>query len=196
MRDLVRGLFLLTVWVLLWDTFSVANVLSGIVVVTVVLALFPTKRRGERSFAIRPRPGAKLVWFLLRQVVAANLFIVREAVRPRPHAHAGILTVPLHCPSDGIITFVANVIALSPGTMTVEVVVMPPTIVLHVLDVRDVEGMRHSVNELESLAVHTFGSRRLISMLDDPTGPASSELDVPTDATADPAASTGRPESP
>ena len=131
MRDLVRALFLLAVWVLLWDTFSIANVLSGIVVVTVVLLMFPTKRRGERTFALRPAPGLRLLWFLAREVVASNLFIVREALRPRPHAHAGIITVPLHCPSDGIITFVANVIALSPGTMTVEVNVMPPSIVLH-----------------------------------------------------------------
>ena len=149
MRGPRRGLFLVAVWVLLWGTFSVANVLSGIVVVAGVLALFPTKRRGERTFALRPGPGLKLLWFLVRQVVASNLFIVREALRPQPHAHAGIVTVPLHCPSDGIITFVANVIALSPGTMTVEVIVMPPTIVLHVIDVTDVERVRHSVNELE-----------------------------------------------
>ena len=131
MRDLVRGLFLVAVWVLLWDTFSVANVLSGIVVVGVVLAMFPTARRGERAFALRPGPGLRLLWFLVKEVVASNLFIVREALRPQPHANAGIVSVPLHCPSDGIITFVANVIALSPGTMTVEVNVMPPSIVLH-----------------------------------------------------------------
>lgn len=181
MRDVVRGLFLLAVWVLLWDTFSVANLLSGLVVVGSVLALFPTKRRGERTFALRPIPGLRLLWFLVRQVVASNLFIVREALRPQPHAHAGILDVPLHCPSDGIITFVANVIALSPGTMVVEVLVMPPTVVLHVLDVRAAEGLRHSVNQLESLAVHTFGARHLIDMLDEPTGPMRSQLDDPGD---------------
>ena len=180
MRDVVRGLFLVAVWVLLWDTFSVANVLSGIAVVTVVLVMFPTRRRGERTFALRPGPGLKLLWFLVREVVASNMFIVREALRPRPHTNAGIVSVPLHCPSDGIITFVANVIALSPGTMTVEVVVMPPTIVLHVLDVDG--GVRHSVNELESLAVRTFGSKRLITMLDDPTGPVRSQLDVPSES--------------
>jgi multisubunit Na+/H+ antiporter MnhE subunit len=123
-------------------------------------------------------PAAHLAWFLVRQVMASNLFIVREALRPQPHTHAGILSVPLHCPSDGIVTFVANVIALSPGTMTVEVVVMPPTIVLHVLDVRDADDLTRSVTQLESLAVHTFGSRRLTSMLDEPTGPVSARLDA------------------
>jgi multicomponent Na+:H+ antiporter subunit E len=177
MRDLVRGLFLVAVWVPLWDTLSLANVVSGIVVVAVVLAMFPTTRRGERSFALRPAPGLRLAWFVLRLVIASNLFIVREALRPRPHAHAGIVSVPLHCPSDGIVTFVAGVIALSPGTMTVEVIAMPPTIVLHVLDVRAAESVRDDVNRLESLAVHTFGARRLLALLDEPTGPVEARLD-------------------
>ena len=55
--------------------------------------------------------------------------------------------------------------ALSPGTMTVEVELDPPTIYLHILDLHDVGQVRASIATLEDLTVRAFGSRTAIDSL-------------------------------
>lgn len=183
MMDLARGAFLVAVWVLLWDRFSVANVVTGVVVVVAILALFPTRRAEGSSFAFRPAPALALAWFVLRQAIRANVFIVRSVIRPGRYVHAGMVTVPLHCPSDGMLAFVANVIALSPGTATVEVLSSPPALVLHVLDAGDPDAVSREVHELEALTVRTFGTPDLIEALAVPCGRPTAEFDVPVEVT-------------
>lgn len=181
MMDLGRGAFLFAVWVLLWDNFSAANVVSGLVVVTVVLTVFPTRRSRDAPFVFRPVAAARLGWFVLSQALQANAFIVRSVVRPGRYVHAGILTVPLHSPSDGVLSFVANVIALTPGTATIEVLSSPPALVLHVLDVGDPEEVARGVYELEELTVRAFGGADLVEGLSVPLPPPTAELDVPVE---------------
>lgn len=181
MMDLTRGAFLVAVWVLLWDRFSVANLVTGIVVVTAILLLFPTRRRDGATFTFRPVPALALAWFVVRRALSSNVFIVRSVVRPGRHVHAGVVTVPLHCPSEGLLAFVANVIALTPGTATVEVLASPPALVLHVLDVSDPDAVSREVHELESLTVRTFGTTDMVEALAVPCARPTAELDVPTE---------------
>lgn len=179
--DVGRGAFLFAVWVLLWDNFSVANVLSGLLVVTVVLTVFPTQRNRDAPFVFRPIAAARLAWFVFSQAVQANVFIVRSVVRPGRYVHAGMVTVPLHSPSDGVLSFVANIIALTPGTATIEVLSSPPGLVLHVLDVSDPAEVARGVYELEELTVRAFGGADLIEGLAEPLPPPTAELDVPVE---------------
>jgi multicomponent Na+:H+ antiporter subunit E len=67
-----------------------------------------------------------------------------------------------------MITFLANVLALSPGTLPVEVSIDPPVIHLHVLLLRDDADPRRSVALLESLALRAFGTREDLARLDRP----------------------------
>lgn len=160
-----RGVLIVAVWVLLWDRFSLANLLSGAAVAAVLLVLFPTRSEISGHTAVRPLAVLRLGLYLARTLVAANLTVAREALRPRPHTHTGVVAVPVPSSSEGILTFIANVTALSPGTMTVEVELDPPTIYLHILDLHDVGQVRASIATLEDLTVRAFGSRTAIDSL-------------------------------
>jgi multicomponent Na+:H+ antiporter subunit E len=167
MRAVLRqGVLIVAVWVLLWDRFSLANLLSGAAVAALLLVLFPSSRRETSGHAaIRPLAVLRLGLYLVRTLVAANLTVAREALRPRPHTHTGVVAVPVPSSSEGILTFIANVTALSPGTMTVAVDLDPPTIYLHILDLHDVDQVRASIATLEDLTVRAFGSRTAIDGL-------------------------------
>ena len=150
---------LVVVWVLAWGDLSVANVLSGVVVGVLVLATFPVGRlpdRGGRTLHLVP--AARLLGVFLANLAASNVAMAREIVTGGRRIETGVVACPLRVDSDGIATFLANVLSLSPGTLVLEVDHEPPVLYLHVLHMADRERIVATVARLEELAVATYGS--------------------------------------
>jgi multicomponent Na+:H+ antiporter subunit E len=159
------ALWLVVVWVALWGRLSVANVLSGIVVAVGLLVLLPPGG-SKPHYVLRPIAVLRFVAYFLRQVLVANVALVREVVTPRDQIRTGIIEVPMEGVSDGLLVFIANVTALTPGTMPIEVRRNPATFYVHVLHLHDVESVRRDLRRLEHLAVHAFGSKEAVAALD------------------------------
>jgi multicomponent Na+:H+ antiporter subunit E len=139
---------LVVLWILAWGRISLANLVSGIVVTAVLLLAFPLRRPTE---AIRGNPIgiARLFASAAREVVVANLEMTRQILRRRPNVRPGVLAHRLQWPSEVIATVMASVIALSPGTMTVDVSDDSSVIYIHFFDLRDVPAARASLVRLE-----------------------------------------------
>jgi multicomponent Na+:H+ antiporter subunit E len=160
------GVWLVAIWLLLWNDLSVANVLSGVAVAVAVLSL----SRLPKSYCVgsesgdRPRVSIPhLIYFggyVLVKLVQANLVLAWEIVTPwRDRIHTGIVAVPLRTSSDLAMTVVANVITLTPGTVTIEAKGTPPVLYVHVLHLDDIERVKAELLHLEELSVRAFGSR-------------------------------------
>lgn len=161
MKYLGRIAFLTTIWVLMWGSLSAANVLSGGVVAALLLVAFPVRETaGGPASMLRLRPVAlaRLLGWIGVQLVVSNAQLVREVVTRGSRIRTGIVACPLQSGSEAITTFVANVLALSPGTMPVDVQSDPPVVYVHVLHLYDIEATRRSVARLETLAVRSFGT--------------------------------------
>src|SRR5690606_19467238 len=65
MTRALRIVWLAVIWVALWSDFSVANVLTGLLVAGVIVALFDTWHRGQ--VIVRPIAAAKFGAFFLYQ---------------------------------------------------------------------------------------------------------------------------------
>lgn len=162
-RMVRQGLYVLAlsvVWVMLWDRVSVANIASGVLVAIVVLLVFPTLRHSEHVAApvIRPLALARLVGYVAVQLAVSNWLVAREIVSRTSHIRTGIVACRLHTSSPNLITLISNILAVSPGTMSVELRAEPPTLYLHVLMLHDVLDARRSVAHLESLVLRAFGT--------------------------------------
>lgn len=155
----MRVLVLTALWVFMWGSLTVANVSSGIVVSAVLLALFPDHRRATRPSRRYHAPALiRLAAHLAVQLLVSNALVLREVVRRRSRVRPAVVACHLNVPSPSVTTFVANVLALTPGTVPVELRESPPTIVLHVLNLRDPVALRQEVRHLEQLAVEAFGT--------------------------------------
>lgn len=149
-------------WILLWGTLSVANVLTGVLVAVVVLfiARQPARRRSSDDTA-RIRPLATL-WFglfVLYKLVEANLVLAWEIVTPHNKINTGVIAVPLRTESDVAMLVVSTVITLTPGTVTIDVKGTPPVLYVNVLHLHDLEKVRASMLDIEERSVRAFGSR-------------------------------------
>lgn len=153
--------FLTVLWVGLWDDISVANIIVGAIVALGVLAFArqPRLARGDSS-AVRVRPLAVLhfVVHVLVSIVQSNLVLAWEIVTPGTRINTGIVAVPLRTESRISMLVVANVVTLTPGTLTIEAKGSPPVLYIHVLHLRDLDTVRRDLHRLEELSVRAFGT--------------------------------------
>jgi len=153
----VRVVSLVALWLLAWGDASVANVVSGLAVAALLLIAFPPGRHRPGAPRVRPGGVLRLIAHVLAQLVPANVLVAREIVTRRSRVRTGVLAYRLQHPSAEVMALVANVIALTPGTMTVEATLDPPVIYVHFLLLHDVEAARRSIARLERLAVGALG---------------------------------------
>jgi multicomponent Na+:H+ antiporter subunit E len=150
--------FLLVVWVLLWGEVSAANVVSGLLVAVLLLVVFP-RPRSTTGFVMRPIPTVRFLAFFARELVVSTLVLSREVVSRRSRMRTGVIAAPIHGCSDSLVAVIANLLALSPGTMTVDIATEPSVLYVHVLIFRDLESVRARIARLNRLVVDAFASR-------------------------------------
>lgn len=152
MRPTARVALLTALWLLAWGEVSLANVLSGVAVSAALLLALPPSASRSGPARVDPLAVAQLVGYIAIQLVTSNVVMVREVLRPRPAPRHGVLAHRLRQPSDLVVTVMSNVIALSPGTMTVDVDRTSSTIYVHFLLLDDVDAARAALERLERLA--------------------------------------------
>ena len=160
MRHVARAALLVVLWLLAWGEFSLANALSGVVVAAGLLAAFPVARAARPD--LHPQVGAiaRLAWYVVSQLVQSNLVMTREILRRQPDLSPGVLAHRLAYPSDVVITIMTSIISLSPGTMTADIDPDGATLYVHFLLLRDIDGARAGLAELERRVAAAVGAPR------------------------------------
>jgi len=175
----VFAAMLLAIWLLAWGSVTWANVVGGVVVVVALLVALPDVRHRGTPVIVRPGPLIRLVAHYLRDVIAANAQLAREVLRPRPRLRTAIVRVPLAGCTPEVLTAVANLVAMTPGQMPVEVEDDPPVVYVHVLQFTSAVAVRREIWGLRDELLAAFGTREAIAAaaaeratLDPPSGAA------------------------
>lgn len=142
------GVFLLltVAWVAWTGVVTLGNVLEGAVLSALLLALlrFP-RRRGVRLSKVPKAIG--LFLYFLKEVLLSNASVARSILSPASSLSPGIVAVPLDLTSDAGIATLANLITLTPGTLSLDVSPDRRTLYVHALHVDDPEAFRREVKE-------------------------------------------------
>ncbi|MHA6803612.1 Na+/H+ antiporter subunit E [Salinifilum ghardaiensis] len=90
-----------------------------------------------------------LTAFYFGQLVRANFELARMVITPRT-AETAVIAIPLRTGNPWLLTALANLITLSPGTTTLEVADDRSEIYVHLLTTRPLEQMRTDIMALQS----------------------------------------------
>jgi multicomponent Na+:H+ antiporter subunit E len=146
-------------WVMLWDEITLANFLGGLAVATVLLVVFPLPPvPANRRLVVRPLAFCRLVVAVLSELFTSNVYMTHEIVTPDRRLASGVARCPMRTNSPKVVSTVANILALAPGTMAVDATNGPPVLYVHVLSRGDVDDVRRKVSRLERLVVEAIGS--------------------------------------
>jgi multicomponent Na+:H+ antiporter subunit E len=156
-------LWLVALWIALWQDLSVANILSGLLVGVLVLVSAGVSAGWDvdarRRARVRPFATIFFILYVAYKLVMANLYLAWEIVTPRNKIVVGVVAVPMRTESNLVANAVANVITLTPGSITIESLGTPPVLYVNVLHLHDLDAVRRDLLRIEELAVRAFGSR-------------------------------------
>ena len=80
-----------------------------------------------------------LIGLFIKELVLSALQVAWLVVQPKPNLRPGFIAYPLTLTTDVQITLLANLITLTPGTLSVDVSEDRQTLFIHALDVPDRE---------------------------------------------------------
>lgn len=155
-------LWLVVLWVGFWHDVSFANIVSGLLIGALILvSAGVTMVADDDRTRARVRPVATLFFgaFVIYKLVVANLYLAWEILTPRNKINVGVVAVPMRTESELVANAVANVITLTPGSVTIESLGSPPVLYVNVLHLHDLDAARRELLRIEELAVRAFGSR-------------------------------------
>ena len=134
------------VWVALTGTFTFLNFAFGFVLSFLVLWLINRGKLGEKYFQIVPR-AIGFVFFFLYELVKANIQVAYDVITPTFYMTPGIVRVPLDAKTDFEITLLANLISLTPGTLSLDVSEDRKVLYVHSMYIDDkdkfIEGIKN-----------------------------------------------------
>lgn len=144
-------------WVAVWGSASVGNVLLGLVIAVAVSWFFPLPPVDLGS-KVRFWPLVWLVLHFVYDILKASVQVTIVVLRRRPVRNA-VVKVDLHSNSDFVLTGVAAMLTLVPGSVVLEARRSTHTLFLHVLDTDDeaaVEKFRAEAFAVEERFLRAF----------------------------------------
>src|SRR5690606_9223364 len=103
-----------------------------------ILRLITRGSQKAKYFRIVPKV-ISFVFFFLYELIKANLQVAYEVVTPHYNMSPGIVKVPLDAETDLEISFLANLISLTPGTLSIDVSDDKKVLYVHSMYIKDKE---------------------------------------------------------
>jgi multicomponent Na+:H+ antiporter subunit E len=88
-----------------------------------------------------------LIWLFLYELVLSAVRVAKIAMQPKLNIRPGFFIYELKTDRDAEITLLANLITLTPGTLSVDVSDDKKRLFIHAIDIDDIEAMRVDIEQ-------------------------------------------------
>lgn len=120
-------------WTVLQDNFTLANLVGGFVLAWLVLRFMLPFYAGQPPVRWKVLPFVKLVVRFVVDLANSNLRVAALCLNPWRQPTPAILAVPLEAKSDAEIATLANLVTLTPGTLSLHVSEDRDQLYVHIL---------------------------------------------------------------
>lgn len=150
--QIVINIIIAIMWMFLSESYEFSTFVVGYLLGMGLL--FVLQRFIPDSFYIkRVWKVIKLILLFVRELVLSNLDIVKHVYKPKLNIQPGIFTLPIDLRSNFEITLLANLISLTPGTLSMAVSEDHTKIYIHAMDIPDVEKSITDIKETFEKAI-------------------------------------------
>lgn len=162
MNLLLINLLLAFIWTAVTGELTAGNFGIGFLLGYLVLFI--------ASPVIDPDGYTKKIWlviglffFFIKELVVSSFRVAADVLRPgKLRMTSGVIGVPLEVTSDFQITFLANMISLTPGTLSLDISDDRKTLFIHAMyvDKDNTTSVRDEIKSgMESKVIRTFSSK-------------------------------------
>ncbi|QKT05072.1 Na+/H+ antiporter subunit E [Ectothiorhodospiraceae bacterium 2226] len=148
---------LIVVWLLLVNNIEPGHIVLA-VIFGVLLPMLTHRFWPDRPHVRSPLALTRFVAVVLWDIVIANLNVARLILGPTRRLRPAFVTVPLDTRDEFTITLLASTISLTPGTVSSDVAPDRSALLVHALDVEDVDRLvRQIKTRYEAPLMESFG---------------------------------------
>ncbi|MGB9737784.1 MAG: cation transporter [Chloroflexus aggregans] len=158
---IVLVLILTLTWMALQSSFTLPDLIVGLIISYSLVTLasrflsapftdggLGRSRIDNRNYARLTLKWISFIGFALWSILKANIDMARIVLFRRvADIRPGIIAIPLDVKSDAGITVLANLITLTPGTVSLDVSTDRRTIYIHCIDVQDADAVRDDIKQ-------------------------------------------------
>lgn len=140
------NLVLAGVWAAVLGELSLTNLAAGFAIGFAILAA-AGRLLGTSNYLTRLPRVFEFVAFFVGQLVLSSWRVAADIVTPSHRARPGIVGVPLDARTDAEITLLANLVSLTPGSLSLDVSADRRTLFVHVMFLENPEAARREIKE-------------------------------------------------
>lgn len=134
-------------WALLTGQVSIGSLFTGFVLGYIALSLLYSSAGLKTSYF---RKTLQLIRFSLvftKELLVSTWRVAQDVVKPLPFMRPGVIGIPLDARTDLEITMLANIISLTPGTLSLDVSPDRRTLYIHAMYVINPDDLRREIKE-------------------------------------------------
>jgi len=134
------------IWAAIIGHFSLFNLGVGFGLAYLVLLTARPALRDTRYF-LKARQFAVFTLIFFREMIVSSLRVLYDVITPFEHSRPGVIGIPLDATTDLEITLLANVITLTPGTLSLDLSPDRTTLYIHAMFIDEPDALRREIKE-------------------------------------------------
>lgn len=146
MNVLFVNIMLALIWMFLTGSLTANTLVEGFIMGYLVLWL-ASPLYGPTTYFRKFRQVVSFILYFLRELVIATVRVARVVIAPEIDVRPAIIAVPLDLTTDFQITLLANLVTLTPGTLTLDVSDDCRVMYVHVMHAEDIERARQEIKQ-------------------------------------------------
>ena len=149
MTVFLLNVILALTWALLTGHFTISNFTAGFILGYLVLWVV-LSGEANSSYFKKISLVIRFAFFYIWNLILASLKIAYDVITPRHRMKSGVIAIPLDAKSDLEITVLANLITITPGTLSLDVSTDRKVLYIHAMYIDDKDELIQEIKtELE-----------------------------------------------
>ncbi len=148
MQLFVTNVLIALLWALLTGKLTVGNLGLGFLLGYVSLTLLHSDEEEKKNSYFRKSTQLiRFALFFTKELIVSSWRVATDVVKPLPRMRPGVIGVPLDAETDLEITLLANIISLTPGTLSLDVSEDRKTLYIHAMYVLNPDDLREEIKD-------------------------------------------------
>ena len=150
--QIIFNLLIAVLWMFMTESYTFVTFLIGYIIG--IALLFLLRRFIPDAFYFkRVLLMIKLILLFLKELIGSTWQIAKLVYKPKLNVEPGIFALPTELRTNWEITLLANLISLTPGTLSVSISDDHTTIYIHAMDMPDIEKEIEGIKETFEKAI-------------------------------------------
>lgn len=141
------NIVLTLVWAGLFGAVNPDTLISGFLVSYAVLYFLSRSQQESPAYFSKVPKIFSFIAYYLWELLKSNFIVAYDVLTPRHHMKPGVVAIPIRAQTDFEIALLANLITMTPGTLSLDVSDDRKTLYVHAMYIDDPDALRADIRD-------------------------------------------------